>query len=111
MPATLGDSPSAFQAACIGNPHQYSFQRCRFPAGKEDAGMTYETLTATPSSPHIGAEIGNIDLTKPLTNKQVAELHDAFTRFQVVFFRDQKIDFDDQIRLASHFGPLGRHVG
>jgi hypothetical protein len=73
--------------------------------------MTYETITVTPSSPHIGAEIGNIDLTKPLTNKQVAELHDAFARFQVIFFRDQMIGFDDQIRLASHFGPLGRHVG
>jgi taurine dioxygenase len=73
--------------------------------------MTYETITATPASPHIGAEIGNVDLTRPLTNKQVAELHDAFTRFQVIFFRDQKICFDDQIRLASHFGPLGRHVG
>jgi taurine dioxygenase len=81
------------------------------PAVKKDTGMTYETITATPSSPHIGAEIGNVDLTKPLTNKQVAELHDAFTRFQVIFFRDQKIGFDDQIRLASHFGPLGRHVG
>jgi taurine dioxygenase len=73
--------------------------------------MTYETITVTPSSPHIGAEIGNVDLTKPLTNKQVAELHDAFARFQVIFFREQKIGFDDQIRLAGHFGPLGSHVG
>jgi taurine dioxygenase len=73
--------------------------------------MIYETITATPASPHIGAEIGSVDLTRPLTNKQVAELHDAFTRFQVIFFRDQRIGFDDQIRLASHFGLLGRHVG
>src|SRR5262249_6444825 len=45
------------------------------------------------------------------SNKQVEELHDAFARYQVIFFRDQKISFDDQIRLASHFGPLGKHVG
>ena len=73
--------------------------------------MTYETITAAPLSPHIGAEIGDIDLTQPLSNKQVDELHDAFARFQVIFFRDQKISFEDQIRLAGYFGPLGRHVG
>src|SRR5437867_329534 len=58
----------------------------------------YETITATPASPHIGAEIGPIDLTKPLTNKEVEELHDAFARYQVIFFRNQKISFEDQIR-------------
>ena len=73
--------------------------------------VVYETITATPASPHIGAEIGNIDLTKPLGKKQVEELQDAFARYQVIFFRDQKISFEDQIRLAGYFGPLGRHVG
>ncbi len=75
------------------------------------ANIAYDTISATPASPHIGAEIGDIDLTKPLSNKQIDELHDAFARFQVIFFRDQKIGFDDQIRLAGYFGPLGRHVG
>jgi taurine dioxygenase len=73
--------------------------------------MSYESITATPASPHIGAEIGALDLTRPLSNKQVEELHDAFARYQVLFFRDQKISFDDQIRLAGHFGQLGKHVG
>ena len=73
--------------------------------------VSYDTITTTPASPHIGAEIGGIDLTKPLSNKQVQELHDAFARYQVIFFRDQKISFEDQIRLAGYFGPLGKHVG
>ena len=73
--------------------------------------MTYETFAAKPASPHIGAEIHGLDLTRPLNNRQVEELHDAFAAYQVLFFRDQKISFDDQIRLASHFGPLGAHVG
>jgi taurine dioxygenase len=72
---------------------------------------SYETITATPASPHIGAEIGAIDLTKPLANKEVEELHDAFARYQVIFFRNQKISFEDQIRVAGYFGPLGKHVG
>jgi taurine dioxygenase len=73
--------------------------------------MTYESITVEPVSPHIGAEIGNIDLTKPLPNKQVEELHQAFIQHQVIFFRDQKISFEDQIRLGRYFGPLGSHVG
>ena len=72
---------------------------------------SYETITVTPVSPHIGAEIGNIDLTRELSNQQVDELHRAFAQFQVIFFRNQKISFEDQIRTASYFGPLGSHVG
>ena len=71
----------------------------------------YESITVQPVSPHIGAEIGNIDLTRPLPNNQVEELHRAFIQYQVIFFRDQKISFDDQIRFGRYFGPLGKHVG
>jgi taurine dioxygenase len=46
------------------------------------AAVSYVTITAMRASPHIGAEIGNIDLTRPLTNQEVAELHDAFARYQ-----------------------------
>jgi len=71
----------------------------------------YETISVTPVSPHIGAEIGDIDLTKPLPDRQVKELHEAFIQYLVIFFRDQKISFEDQTRVASYFGPLGKHVG
>jgi taurine dioxygenase len=73
--------------------------------------MPYQHLTVTPLSPHIGAEIGDLDLTRALSEPQVNELRRAFLEYQVVFFREQKIDFVDQIRIASHFGPLGQHVG
>ena len=70
-----------------------------------------KSITVRKVSPHIGAEIGNIDLTKPLSELQVKELHEAFHEHLVLFFRDQQISHDDQIRFAGHFGPLGRHVG
>lgn len=76
-----------------------------------DSRPAYTSITVTPASPHIGAEVGNIDLTRPLTPSEISEVKDAFTRYQVLFFRDQKISFEDQIRFASLFGPLGRHVG
>src|ERR1700744_1292905 len=71
--------------------------------------MSYDAITVRPVSPHIGAEIGNIDLTRPLPNNQVEELHRAFIQYQVIFFRDQKISFADQIRLGGYFGPPGSH--
>ena len=71
----------------------------------------YRTITVTPCSPHIGAEIGNIDLTRPLGARVLAELRRAFTEHLVVFFRDQEIDFDDHARLAAYFGPIHTHVG
>ncbi|RZS81236.1 TauD/TfdA dioxygenase family protein [Pigmentiphaga kullae] len=73
--------------------------------------MKYEAITVKPISPHIGAEIGNIDLTRPLSDQEVKELHAAFIEHQVIFFRDQKISFEDQIRTAEYFGTLGKHVG
>ena len=71
----------------------------------------YQKITVTPSSPHIGAEIGNIDLTSPLSNLELSELKRAFTDYLVLFFRDQRISFEDQVRLAEYFGPIGSHVG
>jgi taurine dioxygenase len=73
--------------------------------------VRYDAIGVTPASPHIGAEIGNIDLTQPLAAAQVEELRAAFTQYQVLFFRDQHISFDDQIRLANYFGSLGAHAG
>src|SRR5579863_4445545 len=73
--------------------------------------MGYDTITVTPSTPHIGAEIGNIDLTKPLTNQQVEEVHDAIIAHGVIFFRDQKIDFAAHERFIRYFGEPHVHVG
>lgn len=73
--------------------------------------MAYETIRVSQMTPHIGAEIGAIDLTKPLTNRQVEELHDALLEHKVIFFRDQPIDLDQQKTLGRHFGELHVHSG
>lgn len=74
-------------------------------------GAPYRTIEVNPYSPHVGAEIGGIDLTRPLPAEQLAELRRAFTDHLVLFFRDQEIGFDDHARLAEYFGTVGRHVG
>jgi taurine dioxygenase len=71
----------------------------------------YDTITVTPCSPHIGAEIGDIDLTRLLSNRQVDEVHDAIIAHGVIFFRNQKIDFESHERLVRYFGEPHIHVG
>ena len=71
----------------------------------------YTTLDITPYNPSIGATVRNIDLTRPLTDAELAELKRAFTEYQVLFFRDQQISHDDHARLAEYFGTIGQHVG
>ena len=72
---------------------------------------TYQTITVTPSTPHIGAEIGNIDLTRPLTNRQVKRCTTPSSRTAFIFFRDQKIDFAAHERFVRYFGEPHVHVG
>ena len=71
--------------------------------------MAYDTIQVKPLTPVIGAEISDIDLTATLGNRQVEELHAALAEHQVLFFRDQKIDLDQQKRLGRHFGDLHIH--
>jgi taurine dioxygenase len=73
--------------------------------------MEYESITVEPSSPNVGAEIGNIDLTQPLSNRQVQDLHQALIDHLVIFFRDQKINHEQQKALGRHFGKLHISVG
>lgn len=71
----------------------------------------YETITVTPTSPHVGAEISNIDLTKPLSSQQIREVRRALVEHCVVFFRNQPMDFDAHTRSAGYFGNLHVHIG
>ncbi len=71
--------------------------------------MNYETISVSPLSPHIGAEIGRIDLTKPLSNRQVEDVHNALIENQVIFFRDQPIDVPTLKAFGRLFGKLHIH--
>ena len=73
--------------------------------------MSSDDFTITPCTPHVGAEIGNIDLRKPLSEAQVKALYAAFVKHGVIFFREQDIEFADQMRLAGYFGRVHEHVG
>jgi taurine dioxygenase len=69
------------------------------------------SITVRPLSPHVGAEIGDVDLTRPLTAEQVKEMNDALGRHGVLFFHDQPIELEQHRRFAACFGELHIHVG
>ncbi len=71
--------------------------------------MAYETIRVAPLSPHLGAEISGIDLGRALGNRELDELHTALAEHQVIFFRDQKMDYESAKNLGRHFGELHIH--
>lgn len=71
----------------------------------------YRSFTAVPCTPVLGAELLGIDLSKPLSDTQTGELKDALARYQVIFFRDQKLDHESHKAFGRLFGPLAIHSG
>jgi taurine dioxygenase len=73
----------------------------------EDA--PYETITVDKLTPIIGAEIGGLDLAKPLTNHQQDEIHRALAENLVIFFRDQHMSPEQHLAFGRLFGDLHVH--
>lgn len=66
-------------------------------------------MTVTLLSGALGAEIHNFDLTK-VNKENFKTLNDLFLEHKVIFFRDQQLSPEQQIALASLFGPLETHA-
>jgi len=71
--------------------------------------MRHETIEIRKSTPNIGAEIFGIDLSKPLSNRQFHEVHDALMDRLVIFFRDQTLDVEEHKAFGRRFGRLHVH--
>jgi taurine dioxygenase len=56
----------------------------------------------------LGAEVRGISLSG-LDDAGFARVHELLLRYQVVFFPEQDLSADDQIALASRYGPLHEH--
>ena len=54
--------------------------------------MTAADVTISPLTPSLGAEIGGVDLSQPLSNSQREAVHAAFLKHKVILFRDQTLD-------------------
>ncbi len=58
-----------------------------------------------PLTPAIGAEVVGIDLTRPVPEDDQAALRGALLEHLVLFAREQDLTEEEQLRVASIFGP------
>src|SRR5262245_30550689 len=85
------------------------FPAPRFHHRSKGPAMGYESISVTPVTPRIGANVEGVTLSKSLSNRQVEELHQALAEHQVLFFRDQPMDEEAHKRLGRYFGELHIH--
>ncbi|MCX7079980.1 MAG: taurine dioxygenase [Pseudomonas sp.] len=67
------------------------------------------SLTITPLSCALGAQISGVDITQPLNVEQRGAIEQALLKHQVLFFREQPLNPQQQARFAANFGDLHIH--
>lgn len=66
------------------------------------------SITITPLTPSIGAEISDIDLNEPLTAPVIEEIYEALVTHLVVFFRKQDLTPSAHVQFSAQFGTLDK---
>ena len=69
----------------------------------------YQTIQVLQRGVFLGAEITGIDLSKPLTKKNIEEIADAHSIYGVLIFPNQYISSEDLQRFGRYFGKLSVH--
>jgi taurine dioxygenase len=69
----------------------------------------YESFELRTLTPHIGAEIRGLDVSKPLTDQQGIDLEQAFMDWMVLVIRDQHLTRDQHKAFGRRFGKLHVH--
>ncbi|MEE1866167.1 MULTISPECIES: taurine dioxygenase [Pseudomonas] len=67
------------------------------------------SLTITPLSSALGAQISGIDLSREISTEQRDAVEQALLKHQVLFFREQPINPQQQAAFAARFGDLHIH--
>jgi len=62
-----------------------------------------------PVSGTVGAVVRGVDLAAPLDQSTVAEIRTAFLEHHVLFFSDQDLSPEAQLRVGRYFGELDTH--
>ena len=56
--------------------------------------------------PGVGAEVHGVDIAKGIDSAELEIIKHAFSRYGLVFLRDQDISETDHIELAGRFGDI-----
>jgi alpha-ketoglutarate-dependent 2,4-dichlorophenoxyacetate dioxygenase len=57
-------------------------------------------------TPDFVAEIGDVDLSQPLAGDDIAAIKQAFWKYGVLVFPEQKLAPEHHIRFSEYFGPI-----
>jgi taurine dioxygenase len=66
-------------------------------------------MEIAPLTPHLGAEVRGVDLSKPIDDATFASLHRAFVEWGVLVFRDQRLSREEHKAFGRRFGELHVH--
>ena len=67
-------------------------------------------FSVRPLSPHLGAGISGVDLTRDISEELFGALYRAFLRYQVLLFPPQDLSPAHQVAFGGRFGELQIHV-
>lgn len=73
---------------------------------EHDTAAAPATIDVRPCSIHIGAEIGGVDLTRPLSPETTRDIRAALLKWKVIFFRDQHLDHQQHVDFSRQFGEV-----
>jgi alpha-ketoglutarate-dependent 2,4-dichlorophenoxyacetate dioxygenase len=63
-------------------------------------------ITVCPVTANFAAEIGDVNLSRPLDSADVASIKHAFWDYAVLIFPGQELSEEQHLDFARHFGPL-----
>lgn len=69
------------------------------------------TITVCPITPGFAAEVGDVDLSKPLDGATLDAVRQAFWTYAVLVFPDQRLSAEQHLAFARHFGPHETSIG
>ena len=72
-------------------------------------GQRNATISVTPLSGAIGAELHGVDLSANLSESTIDEIRAALREYLVVFFRDQRLTPAQHVVFGKRFGTLNIH--
>ncbi len=78
-------------------------------AVKSSVDSQADSIDVVPLNGFIGAEIRGVNLAGPLSDAAFERINQAFVRYEVLVFRQQKMSFEQQMAFGERFGPLSVH--
>lgn len=71
--------------------------------------VSYKQIEVEPLTPTIGALVSGVDLTQPVDDALLSEIHTAWMAHLVLFFRAQPMSPDQHLAFGRRFGELHIH--